>query len=214
MTRPPSDLDRRNFLQASAALAAGACWPDVLTAAEHPRSQPPARPDKPAKKLAVVTTTYYYLSHAYHICGRFLHGYLRDGKMHYPEFGIAGMYVAQQGPRDLSRSLSKSHAFNLYPSPVGSAHARWRPVGGGRSAADRRARRLSVQREIAKTLSAIRAVPGDRQGLPAFQPQRTGILRQASVVRPQEGLRYGEDGPRDGLSAAGRVELAGDLAPA
>ncbi|HVX60403.1 MAG TPA: hypothetical protein VHC19_07375, partial [Pirellulales bacterium] len=36
----------------------------------------------------------------------------------YPDFGIAGMYVAQQGPRDLSRSLAKSHAFKLYPSPA------------------------------------------------------------------------------------------------
>lgn len=118
MTWLPIALDRRNFLHAGAALAAGACLPGVLTAEEHPRSQPPARPDKPAKKLAVVTTTYYYLSHAYHICGRFLHGYLRQGRMHYPDFGIAGMYVAQQGPRDLSRSLAKSHAFNLYPSPA------------------------------------------------------------------------------------------------
>ncbi|HVX60048.1 MAG TPA: hypothetical protein VHC19_05600, partial [Pirellulales bacterium] len=118
MTRPSSDLPRRTFLQASAALAAGVCWPGAVTAAEHPRSQPPVRPDKPAKKLAVVTTTYYYLSHAYHICGRFLHGYLRQGRMHYPDFGIAGMYVAQQGPRDLSRSLAKSHAFKLHPSPA------------------------------------------------------------------------------------------------
>ena len=54
------------------------------------RAEPPPRPGKAPKKLAIVTTAYYYLSHAYHVGGRFLHGYLRDGKMHYPDFGLAG----------------------------------------------------------------------------------------------------------------------------
>jgi hypothetical protein len=103
-------LSRRAFLQT----AAGAALAPTLLAADLPRSQPPPRPDKPTKKLAVVTTAYYYLSHSYHICGRFLNGYLRDGKLHYPSFGIAGMYVEQQKANDLSRELSKKHGFPLY----------------------------------------------------------------------------------------------------
>src|SRR5262249_13610341 len=76
---PPSRLSRRTFLHAIASLAAagGMAAP---SAADFPRTQPAPRPDKPRKRLAVVTTAYYYLSHAYHVCGRFLYGYLRDGK--------------------------------------------------------------------------------------------------------------------------------------
>src|SRR5688572_29461820 len=90
---------RRTFLSA---VVGGA-----LSAADFPRSQPPPRQAKPTKKLAVVTTAYHYLSHAYHLCGRFLHGYLRDGRFHYPDFALAGMYVAQQKENDLSKELAR-----------------------------------------------------------------------------------------------------------
>jgi hypothetical protein len=99
--------------------------------ADHPRSQPPPRPDRPAKKLAVSTTAYHYLSHAYHICGRFLYGYLRDGKMHYPDFGIAGMYVEQQKDNDLSRELAKKHGFTLFADVAGAL-----TLGTGKLAVD------------------------------------------------------------------------------
>ena len=52
----------------------------------------------------------YYLSHAYHICGRFLNGYLRNGRMYYPDFGIAGMYVEQTKEGDLSREPAGAQA--------------------------------------------------------------------------------------------------------
>src|SRR5579884_869400 len=98
---PMPSPSRRDFLS----LAAGAALAPHALAADRPRSLPPPRPDRPTKKLAVVTTAYFYLSHAYHVCGRFLYGYLRDGKMHYPDFGIAGMHVEQQKDNDLSREL-------------------------------------------------------------------------------------------------------------
>lgn len=102
-------LPRRRFIQATlgaATLAGGWTLADDL-----PRSQPPARPSRPLKSLAVVTSAYHYLSHAYHICGRFLNGYLRDGKMHYPDFGIASMVVEQSREGDLSRELAQKHGF-------------------------------------------------------------------------------------------------------
>src|SRR5438874_4928513 len=114
---PPT---RRDFHTAAAGLAAGGLFGSPLPAADFPRGQPPPRPDKPRKKLAVVTTTYYYLSHAYHIGGRFLNGYLREGRMHYPDFGIAGMYVEQQKDGDLSKELSRKHGFPLYPDVAGA----------------------------------------------------------------------------------------------
>src|SRR5207248_761261 len=114
---PPS---RRDALAALAAVAAGVSFPESLSAADLPRSQPPPRPDKPARKLAVVCTAYHYLSHAYHICGRFLHGYLRAGRMHYPDFGIAGMHVEQVRDNDLSRELAGKHGFTLYSDVAGA----------------------------------------------------------------------------------------------
>jgi hypothetical protein len=118
MPRHEHDLSRRTFLQASAAGIAAASAPTDASQqrTDHPRSEPPPRPDRPRRRLAVVTTAYHYLSHAYHICGRFLYGYLRHGQMHYPDWGIVSMHV-EQGDRanDLSRDLAREHGFTLYP---------------------------------------------------------------------------------------------------
>ncbi|MFL5340191.1 MAG: hypothetical protein ACJ8F7_08560, partial [Gemmataceae bacterium] len=108
-------MNRRDFFAASATLAALPALAD-----DHPRSTPPPRSKPPAKKLAVVTTAYHCLSHAFHVCGRFLNGYLRDGGYHYPDFGIVGMHVEQQKANDLSRELAAKHAFRLFDSPAGA----------------------------------------------------------------------------------------------
>jgi hypothetical protein len=122
-------LSRRSFLGVAAGLCLAGDRP--ATPEDRPRCDPPPRPEKAPKKLAVVTTTYYYLSHAYHVCGRFLNGYLRDGKMHYPDFGIAGMYVEQQGANDLSKEHAHKHGFSLYPD-IASALT----LGGDKLAVD------------------------------------------------------------------------------
>src|SRR5262245_43452113 len=116
MPSPSPDFTRRSFLQASAAglAAAGSGEAPADSPQPTPRSRPPARTGKPRRRLAVVTTAYYYLSHAYHICGRFLHGYLRGGRYHFPDWAIAGMHVAQQPKGDLSRELAKAHKFPLF----------------------------------------------------------------------------------------------------
>jgi hypothetical protein len=134
MPTPPADPSRRNFLQAAAGTVAVGGAPAGRPSTpprDRPRSQPAPRPGRPGRRLAVVTTTYYYLSHAYHICGRFLHGYLQGGRMHYPDYGIAGMYVDQTPRGDLSRELSRTHGFTLYPTVEGAL-----TLGGDRLAVD------------------------------------------------------------------------------
>ena len=127
-------VTRRSFLGSSAigltaskTLAAG-----DTSAQPGPRAQPPARTDKPRRKLAVVTTAYHYLSHAYHICGRFLHGYLRNGRFHHPDWSIAGVYVDQpKHPGDMSRDLAKHHGFSLHADVAGAL-----TLGGDKLAVD------------------------------------------------------------------------------
>ena len=92
---------------------------------------PPRRTKPASKKLAVVTTAYHYLSHAYHVCGRFLNGYLTNAGYHYPDYEIAGMYVAQQKANDLSRELSQKHGFKLFDDP-----AKALTLGGDKLAVD------------------------------------------------------------------------------
>lgn len=114
-------FDRRCFLQSACAAAL----------ADLPRGRPPARPRPAPRKIAVVASVYHYLSHAYHIVGRFLDGYLRAGTMHYPDYGVAGMYVEQQQDDDLSKELAKKHGFKLYDDVAGAL-----TLGGDKLAVD------------------------------------------------------------------------------
>src|SRR5207237_2373616 len=63
---------------------------------------------------------------------RFLHGYLRNGAMHYPDWAIAGMHVEQQKRKgDLSQELSRAHKFPLFADVAGAL-----TLGGDKLAVD------------------------------------------------------------------------------
>lgn len=102
---------RRAFL-ASAALAGTVGLRPPLANADSPRTRPPKRAKPAEKKIAVVCSVYWYLSHAYHIAGRFLDGYMVGDDHHFPEFGVASVHV-EQLKNDLSRDLAKEHGFRL-----------------------------------------------------------------------------------------------------
>jgi hypothetical protein len=104
-------LDRRTFLATSTIGTAG--LHRALADADTPRTRPPKRQKPAEKKVAVVASVYWYLSHAYHIAGRFLDGYMVGDKHHFPEFGVASAYVEQVKANDLSRDIAKEHAFRL-----------------------------------------------------------------------------------------------------
>ncbi len=105
-------LDRRSFLAATSLIATGGLYPP-LAGADSPRTKPPKRAKPAAKKVAVLASTYHYLSHAYHITGRFLDGYMKGDEHHFPEFGVAAAYVEQVKANDLSRDIAKEHNFRL-----------------------------------------------------------------------------------------------------
>jgi hypothetical protein len=106
-----TDPTRRAFLATAAATAV----PGVSPAQDTLRTRPPKRDRPAAKKVAVVCTVYNYLSHAYHIAGRFLDGYMVGNAHHFPEYGVASCYV-EQSRNSLAPDLAREHGFR--PSPT------------------------------------------------------------------------------------------------
>ena len=102
---------RRKFLASAAALTLAGGVSSGGRAQDPPAdgSKTSAlRPDtKGRKPLAVVTTVYRALSHSYHIAGRFLYGYTRNGEQHLPKHYVHSLYVDQTPDNDLSKDLGR-----------------------------------------------------------------------------------------------------------
>lgn len=98
-------LSRRTFVNAVGVGVAGSA---ALAADETP----PAR----RRPIAVVTTEWRYLSHAWHMAERFLHGYPANGKWHRPPLEVVSAYVDQTPRIDLSRDRAKEFGFQIFPS--------------------------------------------------------------------------------------------------
>lgn len=104
---------RRAFLEATG-LAVGSA--SLALAADQPPSRTGSRP-----RIAAVTSVYHYLSHAYHIVGRFLDGftlYGDDGSgLHRPDFEVASLFIEQVAEEtDLGRAKAARHNVRLSPS--------------------------------------------------------------------------------------------------
>jgi hypothetical protein len=100
---------RRAFLEAAGVASLAGASAD--SPPDRSADQAPRRP-----KLAAVTTVYHYLSHAYHIVGRFLDGFeVHDGHgLHRPEFEIASLFIEQTPERtDLGRARAARHGVRL-----------------------------------------------------------------------------------------------------
>src|SRR4051812_22810878 len=102
---------RREFLEAAGATVAfsGLARGDEPGALPYATGGPPPKPGS-RPKLAAVTSVYHYLSHAYHIIGRFLDGFVvHDGKgFHRPEFDVASLFIEQTPPgEDLGRAKAE-----------------------------------------------------------------------------------------------------------
>src|SRR5919202_4668026 len=113
----PSHCSRRKFLAQAAGLTLASGLPPSAGAAgsEAPvpfRTRPPTPSPDGRKPIAVVCTVYRPLSHAYHIAGRFLHGYPRDGQLHVPRSFVRSVCVDQTPDNDLSRDLAREFNFH------------------------------------------------------------------------------------------------------
>jgi hypothetical protein len=108
---------RRKFLASAAALtlsgAAGAEAPGPQGPLPLSRTRPAKPSSQGRKPLAVITTVYRPLSHAYHIAGRFVHGYARGGKLHVPRHYVHSLYVDQKPENDLSGDLARDFGVRV-----------------------------------------------------------------------------------------------------
>src|SRR5262249_11696778 len=76
--------------------------------------QPPARGER--KKMAIVTTGWRYMSHAWRLGGRFLPGYRVCGQWHRPPLDVVAAYVDQKPADDLSKGRARENGFTIYPT--------------------------------------------------------------------------------------------------
>lgn len=92
---------RRHFLHSAGLLAAG------TTLAAEPKALP---------RIAAINSIYRLRSHAYHIAGRFLFGYTRNGFHHQPPFRLVRMFNHQSPADDLGPDVCRRHGVQLCKS--------------------------------------------------------------------------------------------------
>lgn len=97
-----SRFSRRDFLAISAGAAAAYAGDSLF-----------AGPPKRLPRVASINSIYRYKSHAYHIAGRFIHGYSREGVHHQPPFQLVRMYNDQYPEDDLSQEVCRRHHVEL-----------------------------------------------------------------------------------------------------
>lgn len=102
-------ISRRDWLKWTAA-AAMLPWSDSLLADE------PSRSPKKLPRVAAINSIYRLRSHAYHIAGRFIHGYTINGLHHQPPFQLVRMFNHQQPPDDLGPEVCRRHDIELCDS--------------------------------------------------------------------------------------------------
>ncbi|HEX5472322.1 MAG TPA: hypothetical protein VFW73_10565 [Lacipirellulaceae bacterium] len=68
------------------------------------------------KKIALIGTAVYPLSHTQHFLDRFLLGYTWDSAWHRPAVDLVSLYIDQFPNNDLARSTAKRHNVPIFPT--------------------------------------------------------------------------------------------------
>ena len=104
-----SPLPRRDLLKLAVA-GMTVPWTGSLSASDAPDSKTaPAR----LPRVAAINSIYRLRSHAYHIAGRFIHGYTINGLHHQPPFQLVRMFDHQQPDHDLGPEVCRKHGIEL-----------------------------------------------------------------------------------------------------
>lgn len=112
MSQVDSQLDRRSFLKSAAGLASAGGLA-TLGASSFAKEDAPDAAPKRKPRVATINSVYRLKSHAYHIAGRFIHGYTRNGFHHQPPFELVRMWNHQQPANDLGPSVCDLHGIEL-----------------------------------------------------------------------------------------------------
>jgi hypothetical protein len=134
-----SGSTRRQFLEMTGATAGLAGLGAGQPSRAGPQAAAAVGPNPPAgarPKVAALSSVYSYLSHAYHIVGRFLDGFpVHDGgaeSLHRPAFEVASLYIEQTpAATDLGQAKARRHGVRLSPTIADAL-----TLGTGRLAVD------------------------------------------------------------------------------
>jgi hypothetical protein len=111
-------MTRRRFALAGAAGLATA----ALASGQEPATAPgtDGAPAEPPRRLrvAAVNSIFRFRSHAYHIVGRMVHGFQKDGIHHQPHLHVVRMYDDQQPENDLGPGFCQQHGIELCRTPA------------------------------------------------------------------------------------------------
>ncbi|MFI5458000.1 MAG: twin-arginine translocation signal domain-containing protein [Isosphaerales bacterium] len=111
---------RRHFLEMTGATVGMAGLGSTPAPSLRENETPPQELSSTARpKIAAIATVYHYLSHAYHIVGRFIDGFIvHDGNgLHKPPFEIAGLFIEQTpAATDLGRAKVRGQGIRLSPT--------------------------------------------------------------------------------------------------
>lgn len=108
-----TELSRRSFCQSSVGALMGASL--AATPFASWSAEPPAAGNK-LPRVAAINSIYRLRSHAYHIAGRFIHGYTIGGKPHQPPFQLVRMFNDQTPNDDLGPSVCQKYGVELAKS--------------------------------------------------------------------------------------------------
>lgn len=117
MKRSPQSLvppiSRRDFISTGIAGSLGAALlPNTTATAQTTTPQPST------KRVAALNSIFRLRSHAYHIVGRMVFGFQKDGLHHQPSLKVARMYDDQAPADDLGPSFCRNHAIELVKTPA------------------------------------------------------------------------------------------------
>lgn len=121
MDKTPKRWSRRKFLAQAAGLTLAAGAPQVAAGQSTDpqasfRARPVKLPTTGRKPIAALCTVYRNMSHAYHIAGRFIRGYTKEGRFHVPGQFVRTMRVEQMPDNDLSAEIARVNDIQITKS--------------------------------------------------------------------------------------------------
>ena len=151
MSQNHLEISRRSFFAATAAGIAAAGG--SVGAADLDGTLDGVVKRKP--RVAAINSVYRLRSHAYHIAGRFIHGYTRNGFHHQPPFELVRMWNHQQPVADLGPSVCEQHGIELCKTISQALGEKQSTCGPAINMSPTRHTKGNVWRNLANTVALV-----------------------------------------------------------